>query len=81
METLCEDRETEAAAWGTCCHQLSDQCLRADVAKFGDHNAIAFVGTTVKSGKFEFVVDEEMVNCAQEYIDHVRADSAGANSC
>lgn len=72
METMCADRESEAAAWGSCSHQISERCLRDDT------EAISFLGDTEKHGKFEFPVDEEMVNCSQEYIDNVRADSIGA---
>ena len=64
METLCEDRESEAAAWGTCAHQLAEKCLR------GAGEAISFLGETEKSGKFEFVVDEDMANCSQSYVDY-----------
>lgn len=74
METLCEDRESEAAAWGTCAHQISDHCLTVTSAP----DANVALGKMVKIGKFEFVVDEEMINCAQEYIDWVRQESAGA---
>lgn len=69
METLCEDRESEATAWGSCCHQLSDRCL------MGDLDAHSFLGGVEKSDKFEFPIDEEMVNCAQEYVDYVNEAS------
>jgi hypothetical protein len=72
METMCEDRESEAAAWGTCAHQISDHCLKQNT------EANSVLGDTIKSDKFEFIVDEEMVSCAQEYIDWVRKESAGA---
>ena len=61
----CADRETEAAAWGTCAHQIAERCL----LRSGD-DAIAWLGQTEKYGKFEFVVDEEMVNTAQVYVDY-----------
>lgn len=72
LETLCEDRESEAAAWGSCAHELAEHCF-TDLLE-----AISFLGTTAKIGKFEFVVDEEMVDCTQTYVDHVREESIGA---
>jgi hypothetical protein len=69
METMCEDRETEAAAWGTCAHQLSEVCLRQQ------REASSFIGETQKSGKFEFLVDDEMADCAQTYVDYVHEAS------
>jgi Protein of unknown function (DUF2800) len=66
METMCEDRETEAAAWGTCAHQIGERCLRVGT------DANQYLGDIEKSGKFEFVVDDEMDNCSQEYVDYCR---------
>lgn len=66
MATLCEDRESEAAAWGSCCHQISERCLR------GNLDAVTFLGDVEKSGKFEFPIDEEMCNTAQTYVDYCR---------
>ena len=63
MSSLCEDVEREAAAWGTACHQISERVLRGDDDP--DGGAQRFIGATEKSGKFEFVVDEEMANTAQ----------------
>ena len=72
MSSLCEDVEREAAAWGTCAHQIAEKCLRGRL-----DDAAAAIGTTEVSGKFEFVVDEEMANCAQVYVDYVREKSDG----
>lgn len=60
------DVESEAAAWGTACHQLSEKCLRSGA------NADEHIGQTEKTKRFTFEVDEEMAECAQEYIDYVR---------
>jgi len=66
VETMCEDKETEAAAWGTCAHQISERCLR------NDYQADKYLDTVEKSGKFSFTVDEEMANCSQVYVDYCR---------
>lgn len=66
MSTLVDDRESEAAAWGSACHQLSEHCLHKGTL------AIAHLNTIEKSGKFEFVVDEDMANCSQTYVDYCR---------
>lgn len=60
------DKESEAAAWGTACHQVSEKCLR------GGKDAIDFLGTTEKTKAHIFVVDDEMAETAQVYIDYVR---------
>jgi hypothetical protein len=70
METMCEDKETEAAAWGTCAHQIAERCLRQSV------DAVNWIDSIECSGKFEFVVDEEMMNCSQIYIDYCRGRMA-----
>ncbi|UXS23121.1 DUF2800 domain-containing protein [Agrobacterium tumefaciens] len=56
----------EAADWGTCCHQISEKCLRRGV------QASEFIGTTEKGKKYSFEVDEEMAETAQTYVDYVR---------
>lgn len=56
----------EAADWGTCCHQISERCLRDG----GD--ADRFLGTTEKGKKYSFEVDEEMAETAQMYVDYCR---------
>ena len=57
---------SEAADWGTCCHQISERCLRDG----GD--ADRFIGTTEKGKKYSSEVDEEMAETAQVYVDYVR---------
>lgn len=61
------DTSGEAADWGTCCHQISEQCLRNKT------DAADFIGQTVKGKRHQFEVDEEMAETAQTYIDYVRA--------
>lgn len=64
---------SEAADWGTCCHQIAEQCLRHG------KEAVEFIGTTQKGKKFEFEVDDEMAETAQVYVDFVRKLSWGAD--
>jgi Protein of unknown function (DUF2800) len=72
MATLCEERESEAAAWGSACHQVSERCLVV-----GNLETSSFLGTVEKSGKLEFTVDEDMCSCAQEYVDYVSEKRKG----
>lgn len=58
------DVESEAAAWGTAAHQVAHKCF--DEGK----DAVSFIGTIEKTEKFEFEVDEEMANCADEFVDY-----------
>lgn len=60
------DRESEAAAWGTACHQISEKCLRSG------KDATDFIGETEGTERFKFEVDDEMATTAQEYVDYVR---------
>lgn len=62
---------SEAADWGTCCHQISEVCLR------NGQDAVEFIGRMVKGKKHAFEVDEEMADTAQTYIDYVRGRIAG----
>jgi hypothetical protein len=61
-----EDRESEAAAWGTACHQVSEKCLRSG------KDASDLIGTTETTKRHKFEVDDEMATTAQEYIDYCR---------
>lgn len=64
------DRESEAAAWGTACHQISEKCLRSGF------DAAHYLGTKEKTKEHEIEVDDEMVETAQTYIDYVRNEIA-----
>lgn len=66
------DKESEAAAWGTACHEVSEQCLRSG------QDAEEWIDRTVKTKEHSFEVDEEMAECAQTYIDYVFARHANA---
>lgn len=63
------DKESEAAAWGTAAHSLSEKCLRSG------KDAADFIGTTEKTKEHSFGVDDEMAECAQTYVDYVRVVS------
>ena len=71
MSSLCEDVEREAAAWGTAAHQISEKCLLSGPYG-GEIDADTFISTTQIVGKFSFVVDEEMANTSQTYVDYCR---------
>lgn len=60
------DKESEAAAWGTACHQLAEKCLRSG------KDAVEFLGTTEKTKEHSFVVDDEMAETAQVHLDYIR---------
>lgn len=60
------DVESEAAAWGTACHEVSEKCLRTGL------DADSRVGATVKTKSHSIEVDDEMAECAQVYVDYVR---------
>lgn len=57
---------SEAADWGTCCHQLAEHCLVTG------EDADAFIGRVLKGKKHENEVDDEMADTAQMYVDYVR---------
>lgn len=62
----------EAADWGTCCHQISEKCLRQGT------QASEYIGTIEKGKKHEFEVDEEMADTAQMYVDYCRKQVVAA---
>lgn len=66
-----KDKESHAAAWGTACHEISEKAL------LGDGNCAVFLGETVKTKEHEIEVDDEMVECAQVYVDYVRGAVTG----
>jgi Protein of unknown function (DUF2800) len=62
---------SEAADWGTGCHQLAEKCFKQKC------DADVFIGTIEKGKVFENEVDEEMAETAQLYVDYVRSKSEG----
>ena len=64
---------SEAADWGTVCHEVSEICLREGV------EADTLMGQTRKGKKHDFEVDEEMAETAQMYVDYVRSTFANSD--
>lgn len=64
MSALSEDRESEAAAWGTLVHEVSESSLRRDT------EAIDYLGQPAEIGRFSFMIDEEMCSTSQFYVDY-----------
>lgn len=67
------EKESEAAAWGTACHEVAEWCLREG------REAIEMIGRTVKTKEHSIEVDEEMAETAQVYVDYVRGRFSAAN--
>ncbi len=65
------DKESEAAAWGTACHEVAESCLRSG-ADAADH-----IGSTVKTRSHSFDFDDEMAETTQVYLDYVRERAEG----
>lgn len=60
------DDTSEAADWGTCCHQIAEACLR------DGRDAAEWIGKTVTGKKHSFECDDEMAETTQVYVDFVR---------
>ena len=62
------------ADWGTVAHSIAEECLRLG------RDAAHYMGQSMKGKQHEFEVDDEMVECVQEYVDYVRSQwkEAGA---
>jgi len=61
---------SEAADWGTCCHQIAEACLREG------RDAAEWIGQTVTGKKYSFECDDEMAETTQVYVDYVRGRMA-----
>lgn len=59
--------ESEASAWGTACHQLSEKCFRTG------KDADEFIGTVETTKQRKIEVDEEVAETTQMYVDYVRS--------
>ncbi|MGZ5987422.1 MAG: DUF2800 domain-containing protein [Rhizomicrobium sp.] len=60
------EKESDASAWGTACHQLSEKCFRTG------KDADEFIGTVEKTKQRKIEVDEEVAETTQMYVDYVR---------
>ncbi|WP_035670047.1 DUF2800 domain-containing protein [Bradyrhizobium liaoningense] len=60
------EKESEAAAWGTACHQLSEKCFKTG------KDADEYIGTVEKTKQRKIEVDEEVAETTQMYVDYVR---------
>jgi hypothetical protein len=58
--------ESEAAAWGTACHTVSEDCLREG------RDPAEWIGRVVRTKEHAIEVDEEMADTARFYVDYVR---------
>jgi hypothetical protein len=65
-------RSNPAAEWGSTCHELSELCLR-DGSDPHDH-----IGRTMTAKIDAITIDEEMAECAAEYVDYVRTANRAA---
>lgn len=64
------EQTSEAADWGTCCHQIAEVCLREG------RDAAEWIGKTVTGKKHSFECDDEMAETTQVYVDYVRGRMA-----
>ena len=66
MVTLApEDEESIHAARGTAAHEIAEKALRSD------NDCGKYLGSTIKTKKFDIEIDEELVESAQTYVDYV----------
>lgn len=68
------EKTSEAADWGTVCHQVAETCLRDGLLDASD-----FIGRSMKGKKYLFEFDEEMAETTQAFIDYVRERKGSAN--
>ena len=60
------EKESEHAARGTACHEVSEKCLVSGA------DALSHLGSAVRTKEHEIEIDEEICAGAQEYVDYVR---------
>lgn len=65
-EAQYEDRVNEYAAWGTYAHEISENCLLLGLSPKD------FLGQSKKVDGFRFVVNDEMVECCDTYVNAIR---------
>jgi hypothetical protein len=69
------DKESEAAAWGTAAHEVAEWTLNNPNVDCSD-----FPKATVKTKSHEIEVDDEVTECAQEFVNYVRGRLADHGS-
>lgn len=57
---------SQAADWGTVAHQIAETVLR------NGQMTLSHLGKSYRGKAFEFEVDDEMVECVDQYVDYVR---------
>lgn len=68
------EHESEAAAWGTACHEVAEDCLR------NGREAVELIGRFVTTKSHKVEVDEEVAETAQVYVDYVMRALAEATT-
>ncbi|WP_439392595.1 DUF2800 domain-containing protein [Bradyrhizobium sp. PMVTL-01] len=58
--------ESDAAAWGTACHQLAEKCFRHN------RHPDEYIGTVETTKQHKIDVDEEVAETTEMYVDYVR---------
>jgi hypothetical protein len=58
--------ESEAAAWGTACHQLAEKCFKHN------RHPDEYIGTVEVTKQHRIDVDEEVAETTEMYVDYVR---------
>lgn len=59
-------KESEAAAWGTACHEVAEWALNSG------QNCADYPHKAIKTKEHEIEFDDEIAECAQVYVDYVR---------
>lgn len=59
-------KESEAAAWGTACHEVAEWALN------NGQDCAEFPHKVIKTKEHEIEFDDEIAECAQVYVDYVR---------
>ena len=66
LEEGLSDEESHAAAWGTAAHEVAELCLR------NRNDGVDYLGRRIATKSHEIVVDDEVAECAQTFVDYVR---------
>ena len=73
LQTLAgPEKESEHAARGTACHEISEKCLRAAIGSPESEPGF-YLGSMVKTKELEIEIDEEIVEGATEYVEYIRS--------